>query len=154
MGHAIEGVGIDVYDASLRWLDSVESAPDGQYQTGPLSPGAYFVRTYSGLLGFTDQWFDDEISLGGHTGKKDALRHAHMSLQRYDVNEARVSGFQIKVTGDTATVAFQAVCDVQGIKENPYYSAPSQWQLGCVRRFDGWKVRSATYELGFAGWGR
>jgi len=98
--------------------------------------------------------FDDEISLGGYLGKKDAIKHAHISLQRYDINEARVSGFHIEVTGDTATVAFQAVCDIQGVKENPYYSTPTQWQLGCVRRDDGWKVRSAKYELGFAGLGR
>lgn len=119
----------------------------------------HMVRTMAraveqGDVATLGEWFDDEITLGGRSGKKAALQHAHMSLQRYDINEARVSGFQIEIAGDTATVAFQAVCDVQGVKENPYYSTPSQWQLGCVRRPDGWKVQSAKYELGFAGLGR
>ena len=98
--------------------------------------------------------FDDEIILGSNTGKEAVLQHVHLRLQRYDVNEARVSGFQIEIEGDAATVAFQAVCDLLGVQANPYYSTLTQWQLRCVRHGDGWKVRSAKYEFGFTGLGR
>jgi len=95
--------------------------------------------------------FDDEIIFGTYAGKEAVMRHARLRLQQYDVNEVRVSGFQIKVDGDAATVAFQAVCDVRGVQANPYYATPTQWQLRCVRHPDGWKVRYAEYELGFTG---
>lgn len=100
------------------------------------------------------EWFDDEMTLGAYVGKEAVLQHAHLRLQQYDINEAKVGGFRIEVTGDTASVEFQAACDIQGVKENPYYSTPSKWQLACVRRPDGWKVHNANYEIGFAGLGR
>ena len=98
--------------------------------------------------------FDDGIIFGTYTGKEAVMKHAHLRLQQYDVNEARVSGFKIEVDGDAATVAFQVVCDLGGVQSTPYYATPSQWQLRCVRHPDGWKVRYAKYELGFAGLGR
>jgi len=98
--------------------------------------------------------FDEKIRLGTHVGKEAVMKHARLRLQQYDVNEARVSGFQIEVDGDAATVAFQAVCDVRGVQSNPYYATPTQWELRCVRHPDGWKVRYARYEFGFTGLGR
>ena len=104
-----------------------------------------------GDIAALDERFDDEIILGTYTGKEAVMKHARLRLQKYDVNEARVSGFQIEVDGDAATVAFQAVFDVRGVQANPYYATPTQWQLRFLRHPDGWKGRYARYEFGFAG---
>ena len=61
------------------------------------------------------------------------------TLQRWQVDEAKVAGFKIEIDGDTATVSFRAHCDCRS--DNPVqYSVPSFWTLNCVHRPDGWKL--------------
>jgi hypothetical protein len=71
--------------------------------------------------------------------KQQLLASANLTLQRWQVNSSRTSGFRIELDGDEATVSFRVICDLRSatwVQEN----TPSQWTLRCIRRPDGWKV--------------
>lgn len=64
---------------------------------------------------------------------RDRLRHMQ-------IDEASVGGFDIVIKDDGAKVAFRARCDWRGGGE-VRSGAVSDWELDCVRREDGWKMR-------------
>lgn len=99
----------------------------------------------------TDGMALDGEYVGSVRGKEAVVSRAMDLLQRFDVNEAHISGLVAKVTGDTATVRFQSVADIRGGQDTPVYQAPAFWRLECVRTPDGWKVHRARSGFGFMG---
>lgn len=72
--------------------------------------------------------------------KSEWLADIRQRLQRWRIDEAKVGGFNTKVEGDNATVAFGASCDWRG-GEQAQQSVNSTWRLAFVRRSDGWKLQ-------------
>lgn len=86
---------------------------------------------------------DTEFAAGDLT--RETLREAlYRFLERSDIEQASVSAFEITVNGDEATVDFRGRARVEagdaGIRE--YIG---RWRLECVRRSDGWRVRSVEH---------
>jgi len=96
---------------------------------------------------------DEDVTFDGVTGKQAVLRQAYLMLQRYDVGNARVSGFDIRLDNDRARVRFQAVADVRK-DQTRIDRTPTVWDVTMVRGPGGWKVRRATYAFGLVGLNR
>jgi hypothetical protein len=62
-------------------------------------------------------------------------------LARYTIRGVNVSGFEVSVRGDEATVSFRVICDLRD-RETLSASTPSRWQVDLVRQGDTWMVRS------------
>lgn len=86
--------------------------------------------------------------------KDEFLAATREQLQRYDVNEVRLSQFRVRLAGEAGTVAFQAMCDVRGDHSAPLYQTPSEWELGCTRTPAGWKIERIRYRMGLNLFGR
>jgi hypothetical protein len=71
--------------------------------------------------------------------KKAWLMDVRQRLQRWRIDEAKVSRFTTKVNGDEAEVSFAASCDCRSGEQNQS-SVSSSWRLAFVRRDDGWKL--------------
>lgn len=81
-------------------------------------------------------------------GRDQLIQYADAMMQRYDIREPALSGFDITLTGDaTAAMTFQAFCDIRGDGAERF-RIPSQWALGCVRTADGWRIRRIRWEIG------
>lgn len=61
-------------------------------------------------------------------------------LQRYRVDEAGASGFNVEVDGDRATISFRVICTVRR-GDRVEGNMLSVWKLGYVRRDDGWRLQ-------------
>ena len=96
---------------------------------------------------------DERMTLGPIKGKGAVLHHAHLTLQEYDVRNARVSAFEIDLENRLAQVRFQAVGDIHG-RQTEGFRTPMLWKLTMVRSPRGWRVLHGTYEFGLAGFGR
>jgi hypothetical protein len=83
--------------------------------------------------------FDEAITFERIEGKQAVLREAYRTLQRYDINNARVSGFDIKLDGNRAQVHFQAVAEVRGGPAT-IGRTPTVWDLVMVRDEGDWRV--------------
>ena len=60
-------------------------------------------------------------------------------LQHWQVDDAKVSGFNINVNGDHATASFSASCTwVSG--EQVQHGVNSLWKLDFIHRENGWKL--------------
>lgn len=60
-GLPLSGVIVDVFDESGVIAITVLTDAAGDYDSGPLAPGAYRVRA-SGATGFADEWYNDKSS--------------------------------------------------------------------------------------------
>jgi hypothetical protein len=67
------------------------------------------------------------------------LADVRQRLQRWRIDEAKVSGFTTEVEGDSATVSFRARCNWRSGEQAPQM-VMSTWKLAMVRREDGWKL--------------
>ncbi len=68
------------------------------------------------------------------------VQSADLYLQRVRIDELRVGGFDVRVNGDAATVAFIAVCDWHGGSRSEH-GVRSRWTVVCERTPAGWKMR-------------
>jgi len=82
---------------------------------------------------------DGEFRHGNHDKKAFLDGVVKQTLQRWQVDEAKVAGFKIEINGDNATVSFRAHCDCRS-DNHVQYKVPSFWTLNCIRRPDGWKL--------------
>lgn len=79
------------------------------------------------------------------------LTDVNERLQRWQINEASLSGLRVEIDGDRATMAFHASCDWRS-GDKVEYNILSAWELQCVRRPDGWKLqRIVSAKIGPAG---
>ncbi len=82
--------------------------------------------------------------------KEEFLAAVNVGLQAYQVDEAGTGGFTMTIDGDEATLTFRAVADLRQ-QERVEYHTPTQWEVHCVRRAEGWKldgIVSAKVALG------
>ncbi len=78
-------------------------------------------------------------SRNGMLDRDDFLDVVRSALKRWDVEEERLSDFEIETRGDRATVSFRATCRLVG----PELMLPrhvSVWDLEFSREGSGWKV--------------
>ncbi len=84
------------------------------------------------------QRLDDEFQ-DRQWDKKTFLDQVRLRLQRWQIDQASVGGFEIEIDGEQGTVSFRATCDWRS-RDRVGYKIWSSWKLRCVRRADGWKV--------------
>lgn len=82
----------------------------------------------------------DERFHDGSRDKADFVRDADLYLQRVRIDELRVGGFDVRVDGGSATVAFTAVCDWHSGSRSAH-GVRSRWTVVCERTASGWKLR-------------
>jgi len=95
--------------------------------------------------------FAEDLQFEKDRDKEAVVQHAREILQRYEIHNARVSGFRIDVSEDDATATFQAMADVRNGSAEMSYNTPTRWDLKCRRESDGWRVYRAKYEIGLGG---
>jgi len=72
--------------------------------------------------------------------KKAFLTKVSEKLQRWEIDQASVRGFDIEMRKkDEASVSFRATCDWRS-GSRVEHDVLSRWRLYCVYRPDGWKV--------------
>lgn len=79
------------------------------------------------------------------------IQMSNVGLQRYTIDEAGARSITVQITGDNATVSFQASCDIRG-NGTPQQRMPSAWTIGARRTPGGWKLNAITRgEIGLGG---
>jgi hypothetical protein len=73
-----------------------------------------------------------------NTDRQAWLQEVRQWLQRWQVDEAKVGGFNIEVNDTQAVASFWAVCN--GRSGNQSDQVYSSWKLAFVRRDSGWKL--------------
>ncbi len=87
---------------------------------------------------------DEGVDLGSGLNfefyeKETFVQAISLSLQTYQVDEARVGGFEIKINGDQAVVSFRVACDLSN-QGGRLGRRPNFWKVHCVRRPEGWRL--------------
>jgi len=84
------------------------------------------------------EWVDDSFSTR-NWNKESFLAQVTQTLQRWHVDEARIHGFQIELTGNEAAVSFRAYCNLRS-DEMAQPNVMSQWKVHCVRSAGKWRL--------------
>ncbi len=74
-----------------------------------------------------------------HWNKSSFLEQINQTLQRWHVDDARVSSFKIEIADAGAWVAFRAFCDLRS-DNNFQPNVISHWRVHCVRKDNKWKL--------------
>lgn len=56
-GARLSDIDMNLYSMDGVWIDSFFTAADGSYVFRRLSEGSYCIRSYSGSMGFSDEWY-------------------------------------------------------------------------------------------------
>lgn len=75
--------------------------------------------------------------------KKDFLARCEATLSIWDIQEARLSRFDISVDGELATVRFQAACRLISA-DTMVARHISRWKVELVRAGESWRVRAVV----------
>lgn len=81
----------------------------------------------------------DETFISQGWDKETFLARVDQTLQRWEIDEAGVSGFKIEFADGGAAVTFRAYCDLRS-ESNAQPNVMSRWKVHCIRRADVWKL--------------
>jgi len=88
------------------------------------------------------QWFGETVQLGEGAKplpRDELVRRVNRTLDRWDVQQPRLSSFEFNLHGARCTVRFNAACRLVSAEYTiPWFT--SRWQLRLARTPDGWKV--------------
>ncbi len=75
----------------------------------------------------------DSIDRGDFLDMVDAL------LDTYQIEEVRLTGFEVEIAGDRATVRYSSTCRVV-TRDSMIARIPSRWELTFERESQGWRI--------------
>jgi len=102
--------------------------------------GAVQKHDLRGLAEFvSDDFQGDASSIGDGLDRSHFLDMVENLLNTYQIEEVRLTGFEVEVAGDRATVSYSSTCRVV-TRESMIARVPSRWELVFKRESPGWRI--------------